>query len=254
MPLIETERGKIYFTDHRKSERTPVILVHGAGGSHLDWSAGLRRLPEANAIALDLPGHGKSPTPGRNSIYDYAADVIALLDALDISQAIIAGHSMGGAIAQVIGLQYASRVTGLILVGTAAKLVVNPYILETTLTSMEEVSQTLVKWMWGPKATDEMRAFSYQRMNEISPQILYGDYIACDGFDIRDQIHNIHVPVLVIGGEVDKMTPPKFSQHLADTIPNTQLIIVPEGGHMMALEQSQIVIQAIKEWLNHAAT
>ncbi|PJF22353.1 MAG: alpha/beta hydrolase [Phototrophicales bacterium] len=254
MPRIKTAHGEIYFTDHRKSERIPVIFVHGAGGSHLDWGASLRRLPEANAIALDLPGHGKSPAPGRSSIPDYAADVIGLIDTLNVPQAIIAGHSMGGAIAQTIALTYPQRVHGLILIGTAGKLVVNPYIIEKSQSDQDELAQTLVKWMWGKNATDDMRLFSYQQLMRVSPQVLHDDYIACNHFDIRDKLSDIHMPTLVIGGSADKMTPIKFSEYLAEHIPQAQLVVIPDGGHMMMLEQPEIVTQAVKDWLCHAAT
>jgi len=106
MPFIPTTRTPVFIADHREpgSTRAPTLLIHGAGDSRLIWPGSLRRLPEADAIALDLPGHGKSPGPARDQVEDYAADVIALLDALRIDRAVLCGHSMGGAIAQQIAL------------------------------------------------------------------------------------------------------------------------------------------------------
>ena len=84
MPLTETIKGFIWYDDNRDlTAHLPVtLMVHGAGATHLDWPAELRRLPEANAVVPDLPGHGRSPGLGRQSVGAYAADMIALLDAL----------------------------------------------------------------------------------------------------------------------------------------------------------------------------
>jgi pimeloyl-ACP methyl ester carboxylesterase len=62
MPTIETPRSTIGYADHRKADndRTPVLFIHGAGDDHLVWPPALRRMPEANAILPNLPGHGKS--------------------------------------------------------------------------------------------------------------------------------------------------------------------------------------------------
>ncbi len=115
MPKIETSSGVMWYADHRDpTVRRPVtVFIHGAGGTHLDWPAELRRLPEANAIVIDLPGHGRSGGAGRSSVSAYAADVMSLLDALKIPRAILGGHSMGGAICLTAALSYPERVQGL---------------------------------------------------------------------------------------------------------------------------------------------
>lgn len=258
MPHITTNTGRLYLADHRKTDSPyrPVLLIHGAGGSHLDWPAGLRRLPQANAIALDLPGHGKSDPPGRSSIDAYAQDVIALLDALELDRVILAGHSMGGAIAQTLALSTPQRVAGLILVGTGARLRVHPDILDRVRTEPEAVAALLKDWMWGPGTPDEMRQIGYQQMLQTPPDVTYGDYLACNGFNLMDRLGDIQAPALVIGGSEDRMTAPKYAEYLRDNIPRAALIMVEGGGHMMALEQPAVVLAAIERWLeaqHHAA-
>lgn len=250
MPLIQP--AGIYIADHRKAESpyTPTIFVHGAGGSHLDWSAQLRRLPEANAIVLDLPGHGKSPAPGRTSVKAYAADVIALMDTLDLPQAIIAGQSMGGAIAQTIGLDYADRAAGLILIGTGAKLRVHSDILDRILVNQHEVATLLKDWYWTPDSPDALREATYQQLMAAPAQVIHDDYQACDQFDIRERLSSITAPTLVIGGTRDQMTPLKYSTYLRDSIPNAQLVTIEGGGHMMVLEFPDAVANAVRDWLN----
>jgi pimeloyl-ACP methyl ester carboxylesterase len=251
MPLIETARTTVFFADHRTEDSPypPIALVHGAGGSHLDWPTQLRRLPEANLIAVDLPGHGKSPGPGRKQVADYAADIATLLDALEWPQAIIVGHSMGGAIAQTMALDHADRVAGIVLVGSGAKLGVHPDILEKALTDMESVARLLKDWMWGDRVDDATRDLGYQRLLETPAEITHDDYFACNNFDIRSRLAEINSPTLVIGGTADKMTPLKFAAYLQEHIADARLVTVEGGGHMMALEQPDVVTGAIQDWL-----
>lgn len=252
MPQIETRNGMIWYADHRDSTaHLPVtVLVHGAGGTHLDWPAELRRLPEANAIAPDLPGHGKSGETGRQSVAAFADDIVALLDALHIQQAVIAGHSMGGAIAQTIAITYPERVLGLILVGTGAKLGVHPDLLNGVVTEMSRSVTMILKGYWGENPQNEqLLRLSQQRLLEFNPTVLFNDYSACNTFDIRDRIAEIKQPTLVIGGTDDKMTPLKFSQYLHEHIAGSQLVVVETGAHMMMLEQPQFVADAVQKWL-----
>ena len=251
MPLTETANGSMWYADHRDpTAHLPVtILVHGAGGTHLDWPAELRRLPEANAIAPDLPGHGRSPAPGRQTVSAYAADMIALMDALKLPQAIIAGHSMGGAIAMTMALNYPERVQGLILIGTGAKLGVHPNILNGFVKEMKQTVALVVSLYYGKTGTDSMRRRSMQRLMEFKPIILTNDYAACNTFDLRAQVGFIRQPTLIFGGTDDRLTPYKFSEHLRDHIAGSQLVTVTGGGHMMMLEQPEVVAEAVAKWL-----
>jgi pimeloyl-ACP methyl ester carboxylesterase len=251
MPEITTQTCTVYFADHRNDDSPypPVILVHGAGGSRLDWSPQLRREPSLNLVAVDLPGHGKSPGEGRNHVAEYAADIAGLIDALEWPKAIIVGHSMGGAIAQTMALDTATKVAGIILVGTGAKLPVNPDIINRVVDEPEVVFGLFKKWLWGKNVSDDMRELGYQRLMETAPEITQGDYAACDKFDVRQRLGEIAVPTLVIGGTDDKMTPYKFSVYLQEQIINASLATVEEAGHMMALEQPEMVVEAVMNWL-----
>jgi pimeloyl-ACP methyl ester carboxylesterase len=251
MPLVNTASAPIWYADHRDVtlHRPVTLLIHGAGGTHLDWPAELRRLPDANAVIPDLPGHGRSPLPGRSSIAAYAADMVALLDALKIGQAIIGGHSMGGAIAQTMALHYPDRVAGLLLIGTAAKLGVHPDILNHVRDETPRIAEMLVNWYYGAGVTDTLRRRSKQQIMSFDPQILYEDYLACSQFDLRGQIAQIKTPTLIIGGTGDQMTPFKHSEFLRDTIPGAQLVTLAGAGHFMTLEQPQAVADAAQRWL-----
>src|SRR3990172_8247543 len=129
MPLLEP--SGIWYADHRDPtvHRPPLLLIHASCGSQQDWPAERRRLPEASAIAPDLPGHGRSKGPGRSSVGAYAADMVALLDELKLQQAVVVGFSMGAAAALLMALHHKARVAGLILIGAGAQIRVNPAIL-----------------------------------------------------------------------------------------------------------------------------
>lgn len=251
MPLAETVKGSIWYEDNRNpATHLPVtLMVHGAGGSHLDWPAELRRLPEANAIVPDLPGHGRSPGPGRQSVGAYGADMIALLDALTITRAVVAGHSMGGAIALTMALTYPDRVAGLILVGTGAKLAVHPDILNRALTETDKVVALITEWEWAEGVDEQLRRLSRKRLAETLPGVLHGDYQACNAFDLRQQINQIKAPTLIVGGTADRMTPFKFSTYLHQQIAGSHLATIQGGGHKMMLEQPLAVAGAVQQWL-----
>lgn len=251
MPDIHTQTGKLFYSDHRKpdSPHTPVIFVHGAGGSRLDWPKELRQLPEANAIIIDLPGHGKSDDPGCKDIAAYADAVLALMDAIELPSAIIAGHSMGGAITQTFGLNYPERSDGLMLFATGAQLAVNPAILEQSLNAPAELAQTLSKWLFGPLATDDMRLAMKDQLLEVEPQTLHDDYLACSRFDVRERLHELQMPVLIIGGEKDKMTRLSLSEYMHEHISNATLVTIENAGHMMTLERTDAVTAAVRNWL-----
>lgn len=251
MPLAETTRGTLWFDDARHDPARPVMLmIHGAGGAHFHWPPEVRQMPEANAIAPDLRGHGQSPGEGHHTIGEYAADLIALLDALHIDKVIAAGHSMGGAIALTLALVYPRRVSGLVLVGTGAKLAVHPDILRGVVTEFLQTARTLIEWQWSDHADKDVREIlGYKTLIGTPAPIVSGDYAACNAFDVRANLADIQVPTLIFAGTHDKMTPLKYGQYLHERIAGSKLVVVENGAHMLALEQPQVVAQALRTWL-----
>ncbi len=251
MPVRQTPAGPIYFTDRRVPDSTcpPVVLIHGAGGSHLDWPPQLRRLDGARVIALDLPGHDRSAPRGCSDTLDYANAVIALLDILAVGRAVFVGHSMGGAIAQQIALQWPDRAAGLVLMATGSKLPVDPALPQRIVDEPEATVDWIVERSWGPDADDGLRALSRDRLLSMPPAILRGDYLACQRFDIRARLEQIVAPALVIAASEDQMVPPRFSVTLAERIPRATLVTINGAGHMLPLERPGTVAAAVQDWL-----
>jgi pimeloyl-ACP methyl ester carboxylesterase len=246
MPLIETKRGDIYYKDYRKEKTdSPLLLIHGAGGIYLDWPIQLRK----TAIVVDLKGHGRSPRPARTRIEDYAADAAALIEALELENLIVAGHSMGGAIALSLVLDYPTVLKALILVGTAASFHVNPALIEGLDSHPEETAKLIVKWEWSKITPDTIKEQSLKRLLETPADVIQGDYIACNAFDVRERLAEIDVPTLVLMGAEDRMIPPEESKLLAEGILKAKSEIVEAGSHMFHLEQGDFVTEKIRAWI-----
>ncbi|MBC7226609.1 MAG: alpha/beta fold hydrolase [Thermoflexales bacterium] len=248
MPFAQIGDQALFYTVNGRGGPA-LILIHGAGGNHLHWPAALRRLPGATVYAVDLPGHGRSEGPGRERIEDYAADVVRFMDAIGVTRGILVGHSMGGAIAQMTALVAPERVAGLVLVGTGARLRVAPVLLDGILQDARGTVALITEWAWGPEADPAMVARGRQMMARVDPQVVWGDFAACDRFDIRERVGEIAAPTLVITGSEDRMTPPKFGQWLAERIPGARFVLVEGAGHMVMLEKPDQVAGAIREWL-----
>ena len=226
-----------------------LVLVHGAGGSHLDWPASLRRLKKANVYALDLPGHGRSDGMGRSSIAAYRDFLLAFLDGLDLERAVAVGHSMGGAIALDLALHYPDRLAGLVLVSSGARLRVAPAILTGILADFEATVDLVCDYAYGPAASEQLKRLGRQRMLKTPPEVIRGDYAACDAFDVMERLGAIRCPTLVIGGSADMLTPPKYSVYLHEHIPGAELVLVDAAGHMVMLEKPEVVAKTVSKFI-----
>jgi pimeloyl-ACP methyl ester carboxylesterase len=217
MPYAPLPAGPIFYARYG-SDGPPMILIHGAGGSHLVWPPEVRRLSGAIVYAIDLPGHGKSSGRGQTSAAAYAEDIRAFMDAVGVDTAVLVGHSMGGAIAQI-------------------------------RSDPGAVFALVTDWAHGSLADERMRAQSIRVMRNVDPDIIYGDFLACNTFDIMDRLGQIAVPTLVISGTEDRMTPLKYSDKLAVDIPGASLVIVEGAGHMVMLEKPQAVSDALSAFI-----
>lgn len=250
MPILTLNHQRIFYVHKRGRPGKPtLLLVHGAGGSHLGWPAELRRLADYAVYALDLPGHGRSDKPGRASITAYADDVAAFIDALALEQVVIAGHSMGGAVAQMLVLRHPGKAAGLVLIGTGARLPVSEAILGQALTDFDAAVSFITQYAWARDTPAPLVEEGRKLMAQTEPQVLHDDFRACNEFNVMNRLPQIRVPTLVIAGEVDMMTPHKLGQFLADHIPNAELVTIEGGGHMMMLEQPGPVAAAIAVFL-----
>ena len=252
MPYLTIAGQQLFFAKHKgPAEGTPtLLLVHGAGGSRLEWPAELRRMSQAAVYAPDLPGHGRSDPPGRDTIEDYANVVLAFIEQAGLQNVVVLGWSMGGAIAQMIGLERPATVAGLVLVATGARLRVRDAILDGVINDFQATAEMIVDNIWAEGARSDLIEASLRRLQQSDPVVVHGDYTACDRFDVMGRLDEIALPTLVINGTVDRMTPPKYGRYLAEEIPDARLLLVEGAGHMVALEEPEAVATAVRHFLD----
>jgi pimeloyl-ACP methyl ester carboxylesterase len=257
------EAPTLFYTvnDQRGAAAAPaLLLLHGAGGSYLTWPPQLRHWPGAAVYAIDLPGHGQSPPLGLAdshplSVTTYSTVVGALLENWSLERVVLAGHSMGAAVALTCALSphVQPRLAGLVLLGAGATLPVNPRIIEGLQTDFTAMTARLITWMFGPSYPEKWRAQALAELQKNSPAQLIADFQACAAFDVRDELAQFRLPTLVICGAVDKMTPVAHNQQLAEAIEQSRLHVVPECGHMVMVEAPTAVTELIAKFIDTVA-
>ncbi|MBT3337255.1 MAG: alpha/beta hydrolase [Anaerolineae bacterium] len=245
----------LYYFSHEADDpaRPPILLIHGAGGSHLHWSPEIRRLNGFQIVSLDLPGHGKSEGIGRQTITDYVQAVQKFMDAINMPAAIIIGHSMGSAIALQLVLDAPDRVLALVIIGSGSRLRVAPSILESASNpaTFPLAVKNITEWSFGPETSPRLKELAAQRMEkETRPPVLHGDFLACNEFDSEERLPEIKTPTLILCGTEDKMTPLKYSQALHEKIKDSEFIEIEGAGHMVMLEKPREVAEAIEYFID----
>ncbi|MCB8985973.1 MAG: alpha/beta hydrolase [Ardenticatenaceae bacterium] len=251
MPHVHLKQHTLFYAQvgQTAAGRPSLLLLHGAGGSHLVWPREILRLPETAVYALDLPGHGRSSGPGCDTIDAYADVVADFLAACRLEQVVLAGHSMGGAIAQTLAVRGQTQVRALVLMGTGSRLRVNEVILGRILPDFAAAVDTINRFAWSADTPPPLVTHGRSFLADTDPQVMYGDFVACNTFDISPELPNITCPTLVLAAEDDHLTPVKYGRFLADHIPHSQLIVLPHAGHMMMVEQPTAVADAIRQFL-----
>ena len=233
------------------AEKSTIVFLHGSGGSSLFWKAQVEGLAErANTVALDLPGHGRSGNDGKNTIGDYARAAVEFVDALDMSNPILSGLSMGGAIVQQLLLDFADRFKAGILIGTGARLKVLPAIFEAIEKDYSGFVEMICKLASSEKTDASASRHFRDDLIKCKPEVTYGDFKACNAFNAIERLHEINLPVLVISAEDDQLTPPKYAGFLEDGIANAARKHINDAGHIAPMEKPHEVNQAILEFLD----
>jgi len=227
-----------------------LLFIHGAGGNHEIWEYQMKFF--SDAIAIDLPGHGVGV--GKRTIDEYVEDVKKFCDERGLKNIVTVGHSMGGAIVQKFALDHPEYLKAIVLVCTGAKLRVTPIILEAIQKNYAQAIELITRLAFSSKATSETKEKATEEMRSISPEVTYGDFEACDKFNIMDRLKEIKVPTLIVCGSEDQLTPVKYSEYLKNNIPNSKLEIIADAGHMVMLEKpkefNRILEKFIKELSN----
>ena len=223
-----------------------LIFIHGSGSYGDAWHYQTEHFPDADAI--DLPGHpdGELCT----SIEAYVEWLKGYIDGKGYRDVVLAGHSLGGAIAQLYALTHPGDLAGLILIGTGARLRVHPTFLEALEKAKDHPTMFAKMREMGREDLDpDMRQRLREKDMEVGAGAALSDMQCCDRFDIMDRVHEIAVPTLVLCGSVDEMTPPKYGTYLAEKIAGARQVMIEGGTHSFPQEKPEEVNRAIDEFL-----
>lgn len=222
-----------------------IVFIHGAAFDHSVWQWQSRYFAHHGycVLAVDLPGHGRSPGFPRATIEEYADWIAGALDAVGLAQAALVGHSMGSLVALETALRHTPRVTKLALVGTATPMPVSDGFLSA---SRDELPVGLeMEAVWGHArqaqlATSPVPGSSLlgasRRLNARSrPGVLHAGLSACNSYRADTaKVAALKVPTLVVAGKRDQMTQWKAGKALADSIPGARFVALDAGHSMMA--------------------
>jgi pimeloyl-ACP methyl ester carboxylesterase len=233
-----------------------LLLLHGAGSNGHAWHYQYEQLGHRHSpIAPDLPGHGRSSgVEGLRTVADYAAFTLAFLDALKLDSIVVAGHSMGGAIAMELALRNPNKVKALVLIATAAKFDIPQERVETwRAVTMGRASQPFNNDGYSPKTIStkpEIIREGWGEQIQTDPRVRWGDLVACSQVDLRDRISRLEKPSLILAGADDTITPPAGAESLKSKIKGAQLEVVPDSGHRLTTERPDVVSAAIEKFLD----
>lgn len=207
-----------------------------------------------DVYAVDLPGHGQTAPPAESTVGGYAGRLLDWMRGSNLGSVVLAGHSMGAAIALTMALRLES-VAGLVLIGAGPSLPVHPELirLSESRQTLPEAVERVVRGSFSRSADARLVALARQRMLEADPAVLHLDFQACARFDLTHQLGEVTCPVLVICGADDRMTTEAQNRRLAESLPAGELQVLEGGGHMVMLEQPDAVAGCMADFLRRLA-
>ena len=234
-----------------------VVMLHGAGFDHTSWALHSRWFAHHGhgVLAPDLPGHGRSSGAPLATIAEMADWTAALLDAAGTAKARLVGHSMGSLVALETAARHPAKVEGLSLIGTAATMTVGPDLLKAAeandhaaidmvsiwgLGFQAELGGSLAPGLW-------MHSGAQRVLEQCRPGVLFADLSACNAYqNALTAAAQIAIPVTLILGERDMMTPAKAGKALAAALPNSRTLVLSGAGHMMMAERPDELLAALQ--------
>ena len=256
MPL-KSPLHYLYFEGGYPIHPTPVILIHGNGQEASLWPPALRRLEGYRVLAVDLPGHGRSPGTGLHSIEAYAQALVEFMANLKLSHACLIGTSLGSAVALYLGLEYPGLVQAIGLVsGTPYASLPASWLeaLESPLLRTEAL-HNLERHLLPPTTPDPIARLVRQILAHQRPEVRCADWKALARFDVRDRLAALTVPAWFLYGAQDPLAPTDLVRRLRRTAPGwLQVDVIPEAGHWVWLEKPEIVCDRLRAFLAWATT
>jgi pimeloyl-ACP methyl ester carboxylesterase len=241
-----------------------VVFIHGAGLDHSVWILQSRWFAHHgyNALAVDLPGHGRSQGEALDTIAKLGQWIWELLDALQVARAHLIGHSMGALAVLEAAASAPQRALFAGLLGIAVPMPVSDILLDAARDDLVAAINMVTLWghgfsaqvggnqapgMWIMGSTTTLLARSYSG-------VLHNDLRACSAYQAGlQQAQIITSPCLVLLGKQDIMASPRGAKPLLQTLPNATSLILDPCGHMIIAEQPDRVLDALANSVASAA-
>lgn len=231
--------------------RRSIVFIHGSGGNGALWAYQSRFFSKRyQVLALDLPGHGLNKGETLKSVGELADFVLSEIERLGLRLPAVVGHSLGGAIALQLALRAQDKLGALVLVGSGARLRVLPSLLDSILTDYGGALDAMAGYVFSKETPQSVVAKAMSETRKVAAQVLYDDLAACDKFDVMQLLGEIRLPVLVVVGRDDFMTPVKYAEYLRANLPNATLKIIDRAGHMVMIEQPDEFNSALDAFLD----
>ncbi|WP_341316489.1 alpha/beta fold hydrolase [Paraburkholderia sp. IMGN_8] len=240
-------------------EGAALVLIHGVGMNRSVWAPQVAELQaHFRVVSYDVLGHGASRLPAAEPTLDeYAAQLAALLDYLQIESAHVVGHSMGSLIALEFALRYPARVSSVVALNAVydrtptqrAAVMQRAASLETGGIEQPSIDATIARWFDDPVPGHlaEVAELVRSLLESVNPEGYARTYRL---FASSDRAHvgrlpQLTVPALFMTGECDPNSSPAMSQSMAAAAPNARAEIVANQRHMMNVTAPSVVNQRL---------
>lgn len=251
MPTILANNIELYYEWHGAEDAPPLVCINGLTASTESWMFQTPAFAEHFRVLLyDCRGQGQSEKPaGPYATRQHAADLLALLDELNLDTVYIVGLSNGGAVAMHLIADHPQRVRRLVLSSTHSRAdTLMRSKLQSWLTALDAGGPLMrfdvaTPWIWGRRFLDEnedVLATLRNQAAQATPNAVRALITGAMGHDITVRLADIRVPTLVMVGEEDVLTPPWYGREIAAGISDAELVIVPDAGHALPIERPDI--------------
>ena len=257
MEVVQTNGLEIAY--ERVGQGPPLVFVHGAAVDSRMWRPQLVALAdEFTVVAWDEPGAGRSSdVPSDFALVDYADCLAALIDALDLGPAHVAGLSWGGTVALELYRHRPERVATLLLVDTYAgwkgslpELEVRARLegVRQMLAAGDHLFDPTLPGLFAGEPPAESVALLDAMAADVRPESMKTALHLMAETDQRDLLPRIQVPTLLIWGELDARSPLSVARQFQDAVPDAKLVVIPDAGHVSNLEQPEQFNDAVREF------
>ena len=251
--------GGLAVAFQRIGEGPPLSFVHGAGDDRRVWQPQLAALAdEFTVVAWDEPGAGRSSDlPEQFDLAGYAHCLAAVVEAVGLGPAHVAGLSWGGTVALELCRRHPGLVATLILIdtyagwrGSLSAEEVRARVLagREMLAAPPEDFDTTLPGLFAGDPPDEFASLLEEIAADVRPESLARQLSIMAETDQRDLLAQIVVPTLLIWGELDERSPLSIVHELEAAIPDTELVVIPGAGHLSNLEQPAMINEAIRKF------